>query len=112
MDDGERQRIREQYASAPGVGHHVERAMAERDNALAYGQHGTAERAAAELEALGYDPPDKRARAAAARKDAAGDKDAGKDSEPAGPRRQPPAGRKTPQAAQHTAQQPKPPQKT
>lgn len=112
QDKDEQQRIREKYAAEPGTGHHVERVMGERENALAYGQDGTVERTEAELEALGY-KPGQRGGAAEARK-AAAEKDTGpgKGDEKAGPRSQPPAERKTQQAAQQTAQPAAPGQKT
>lgn len=109
-DTEEQQQIREKYAAAPGTGHMVEQLMGERENALALGQKDTVERTEAELEAIGYDLPEKRAQAAAERKAAAEASTAEEKDEagnpPADARRQMPAERKSPQDRQASAQQP------
>lgn len=119
-DAREQERIREQYASAPGIGHHVERVMGERENGLAHGQEGAVERAEAELEALGYDTPEKRASAAEQRKAAAEKKAAAEQADEgaddgekaAEARKQAPAERKAPQGRQQSTQRPAPRQET
>ena len=81
--------VREHFAPEPGRGHHAERLLAERDNAVS---HGNADRIAAidaELAAVGWQAPASREAAAEQRRAAAREqRDKAKN-----PAKRPPAGR-------------------
>lgn len=95
MAKSERDEIRDAHAGAPGIGHHIERLLGERANAVTHGDEDRVAAADRQLEGFGHIS---RERAAADRKAAAEQRDtaAGSGGE-AVPKRTPPAGRRAPQ---------------